>query len=72
MTCPFCDSEMINGKLLGDRIKLRWIPDGERVPLTILGKSSNTIIPTHSNPFGGRPYVVAPLCEKCKKLIIDL
>lgn len=71
MVCPFCNNEMIKGKIFGNaRRKLQWVPEDEKL---ILGVWSNNAI-TLKNQTGttGNYQVKAFACKKCKKLIADL
>lgn len=71
MLCPFCNDKMIKGKILGDRYKLKWMPDDEKLILGIWANNSITL----GNQTGGllgRPRVEAFVCRNCRKLIADL
>ena len=70
MLCPFCNSEMIKGKLLGDRYQLKWMPDNEDLVLGIWAKKA-IVLPNQTSGFG-RPYVKAYICKNCRKLITDI
>ena len=71
MVCPFCNNEMIKGKLLGDRSKLKWVPDDDNQTFGVWVKNAKVL----ANRTGGifdRHRVDAYVCENCKKLIADL
>ena len=77
MTCPFCNSEMMKGKLLGNQlalsyIEMKWTPDGAGVPITGLTNFDNEIILKDSSGFFGRSYTKSFVCAECRKLIVDL
>ena len=70
MRCPFCDEEMVKGKILGDRYALEWMPEDQKLFLGIWARNSITL-GSHRTAFG-RPYTEAFVCNKCGKLIADL
>jgi hypothetical protein len=63
---------MTKGKLLGDRYKVKWIPDGYRVPQTIFGRVNGQVVLRKDGGWLGRPYTESYICSKCRKLIISL
>ena len=71
MICPNCNNEMIKGKLLGSQIKLKWIPDGQKVTHFGFTQYENEIILKNSGG-GGRPQTESFVCKECNKLIVDL
>jgi hypothetical protein len=71
MICPFCNNEMTKGKLLGNVIKIKWIPDGPDVPQTGLSHVNGEVELKNESRFG-RPYTEAYICRECNKLITCL
>jgi len=71
MICPYCDNEMTKGKLLGNQIKLKWIPDGQRVTFSGYTKYYDEIILKNLGGMG-RPYSESFFCKKCNKIIMDI
>jgi len=71
MVCPFCNLNMKKGKLLGNQVKLKWIPDGQKVSSFGFIIYNNEIILKNSGGWG-RPYTVAYVCRKCNKLITNI
>ena len=68
----YSNNEMTKGKLLGDRYKTQWIPDGYRVPQTIFGKANGQITLRNDGGWLRRPYTESCMCLKCRKLINQL
>jgi len=71
MVCPYCNNDMIKGKILGNQIKLKWIPDGQKVSFTGLTKYDDEIVLKNSGGMG-RPQTESFMCKQCNKLIVDL
>ena len=73
MNCPYCESEMIKGALIGDRrMKVRWQNDGEKINL--LDKLDKALtekgcIDAHYSLT--KFQINAYLCDKCEKIIIN-
>lgn len=72
MVCPFCNNEMIKGKILGDRQILKWMPDNEKLILGIWANNAITLKNQTGGGMSGRYQVGAFACKNCKKLIADL
>lgn len=69
--CPYCEQEMISGKIYGDRYQLKWMPNTNHLILGTWVKSD--YIPVgESGYLVSRPRVEADYCKKCHKMIIDL
>lgn len=67
--CPYCGKELLDGKLLGDRKALKWLPKDKELLFGLWaagGLSVGTHVPTQ------RSEARAHYCSYCKKLIIDL
>ena len=71
MVCPYCNEEMIKGKILGNQINLKWIPDGQKVTFFGYKRYDNEITLKNSGG-GGRPQTECFMCKQCNKLILDL
>ncbi len=69
MKCPFCNGEMTEGYIYGDRYKLKWLPQDK--PLR-LGMWATDAIPLGEGGGFGRPRVEAAMCQQCNKIIIDV
>ena len=69
MQCPYCGKEMLDGKLLGDRKALKWLPKDKQMLFGLWvcgGLSVGSHTPTQ------RAEARAWHCSYCKKLVIDL
>ncbi len=74
MNCPYCDSEMQNGIILGPAARLCWTPEEEIEDRGIsrFYKTPNSIILAQTNiPFNDS-RVQAHYCKTCNIIIIDL
>ncbi len=70
MKCPYCQEEMVYGRVLGDRYRLKWMPDDKKLLLGIWAQDS---IPIGEDSGGfGRPVLKSYICKKCNKLIADI
>ena len=61
---------MLQGKLLGDRYKLKWMPGDESLTLGIWAK--NPVVPKNQTGGFGRYRAEAFVCKGCKKLVMNL
>lgn len=68
MKCPYCNEEMIKGAILGDRYKLKWMPEDKKLLLGIFATGG---IELGTSSLIGRPRVETHMCSKCNKFIID-
>ena len=69
MKCPYCNKEMINGYIYGDRYKLKWLPKEKKLFLGIWAVGS---IELGEGGGLGRPKVKTSMCHGCGKFIIDI
>ena len=69
MNCPFCNEEMRNGYIYGDRYPLKWLPEKKNLVLGLWAMGGDTL---GEGGFVDRPRVKANKCNACNKLIIDL
>lgn len=68
-TCPYCDKELLDGKLVGDRKALKWLPCDKEMLFGLWacgGLTVGTRTPTQ------RAEARAGYCSYCKRIIIDL
>ncbi len=68
MECPYCQRELVEGYIYGDRYLLKWLPANKKLFLGLACGSEK--LPNVENSF--RPKVRAYRCYECKKMIIDL
>lgn len=68
MKCPYCNEDMKLGVIHGDRYTLKWIPN-EKDKGVFLQTFVKGIKLTDSSDFNS---IESYLCDKCKKVIIDL
>lgn len=68
MKCPYCDGEMKLGAIHGDRYTLKWIPE-EKDKGVFLQTFVKGIKLTDNSGFN---IIESYLCDKCKKVIINL
>lgn len=71
MKCPYCENEMTNGKIYGDRYLMKWVPDTERLVAGVFVPLEHIKIGRYNGLFK-RISVDAAYCSKCNKMIIDL
>lgn len=70
MKCPYCNKEMISGKIYGERYQIKWMPDDKKL---FLGIWANNYIPVGKGfNLLHRTRAEAYVCIDCKKLIHDL
>lgn len=73
MKCPFCNNEMENGNLFGDKYKLKWVSATKKLFMGIWAKDSISIDSrTSSQRFYKRTFVVGNICKNCNKIILDI
>lgn len=70
MNCPYCENEMVEGKILGDRYMLKWMPADKKKTLGIF--ANNSINVGSKGGLVGRPYAVASYCKECNKMVVDV
>lgn len=68
MNCPKCNKEMVRGRLLGDRYKIKWMNDTDRL---FLGIWALKAIALGSGVLSGRPKVHGFRCAGCQIIVID-
>lgn len=68
--CPYCNSELTEGKLYGDRYKMKWMPLKDKLVMGIWAKKD--YISVGVSYFIGRPQAPADYCKHCHKIFIDL
>lgn len=68
MKCPYCQEEMIQGYIYGDRYPLKWLPTTQKLILGIWAKGGVKL--GHDGSWS-RFRVNASSCSKCQKMIID-
>ena len=71
MKCPWCNNDMISGKLYGDKFPLKWLNEDRRLTLGFLAIGGVTV--GGYGRLGGfsRPRAVGHRCLACKKIVID-
>ena len=69
MLCPYCSQQMHEGKILGDRYQLKWMPNDKKMFMGIWATSS---IKLGKTGLLSRPSVDASFCGNCKKMVIDV
>ncbi|WP_025725222.1 PF20097 family protein [Acholeplasma granularum] len=69
--CPYCGNNLIEGKIYGERYRLKWMPKEDKLALGIWVKPDH--IPLgYGGFYGVRPRVNSSYCQNCQKMIIDL
>ena len=63
--CPYCQTPMELGSILGDRYKLKWLPKGKKLFLGIWAKGALILGKRGFN----RPKLEGWHCSKCKLII---
>lgn len=67
MICPFCDSEMQRGSILGDRYALKWQP-ADKAKVLGIWSTGHTI---GSKGLLSRPNIDGYRCADCRKIIVN-
>lgn len=67
--CPYCNKELLDGKLLGDRKTLKWLPKDKKL---LFGLWAAGGLSVGSRDLSGHAEARCHYCSYCKKLIIDL
>lgn len=67
--CPYCDKEMLDGKLLGDHKALKWLPKDKEM---LFGLWACGGLKIGDCGIGQRAEARAWYCSYCKKIIIDV
>jgi len=68
MNCPKCNKIMTQGRLLGDRYKIKWMNDSDKL---FLGLWAFNSIGLGTGLLSGRPKVKGFRCESCQMILID-
>lgn len=68
MECPYCKKEMSAGYIPASKMALMWIPDNEKVPLTIYNKT-NVGVNLTKVPFWKMQKAKSYYCSNCKIVI---
>lgn len=66
MHCPYCNDQMYNGVIHGDRYPVKWIPEEKNMGPIFQWFSKGIILAGHLQNVEDVFY-----CEKCEKIIID-
>lgn len=66
MLCPYCNEEMINGVINGDRYSIKWVPKDKNLGALLQWFSKGIIL---AGMFENVEDVF--YCEKCEKILID-
>ena len=66
MICPYCNKEMMLGRIPQDRFTIKWIPEEKCEGIKMIKPFKKGL---RLNP--KLHYIKAYRCENCKKLIID-
>lgn len=66
MLCPYCNDEMHNGVIHGDRYATKWVPKDKDKGALQQWFSKGIILAEFSETVEDVFY-----CEKCEKIIID-
>jgi hypothetical protein len=69
MICPYCQTEMEKGDIVGGHWYLHYVPDGESLPSSIFAKNPKGVKFKTSKL--GLSYTTAFRCVTCQKIIID-
>lgn len=67
--CPYCTKELLDGKLLGDRKALKWLPKDKELLFGLWAAGGLTV---GERGLTQRAEVRAWYCSYCKRIIIDL
>jgi len=68
MRCPWCESEMVSGYLMGDRYRAKWLPDSSHLLLGIWAVGGQPIGKMRFS----RQRIKAHKCGACARIVIDL
>jgi hypothetical protein len=68
MNCPKCNKMMTHGRLLGDRYKIKWMNDSDKLFFGIIAINS---IKLGTGMLSGRPKVEGFRCDRCQIIVID-
>ncbi|HPX60737.1 MAG TPA: PF20097 family protein [Deltaproteobacteria bacterium] len=68
MKCPKCNSNMLRGKLLGDRYAIKWMNEEDKL---FLGLWATRSVKVGSGMGFGRPRANGYRCERCGIIVID-
>ena len=66
MLCPYCNDEMYNGVIHGDRYPIKWVPKEKDMGPILQWFSKGIILAGFSESVDDVFY-----CEKCEKIIIE-
>jgi hypothetical protein len=66
--CPYCQKELVEGYIYGDRYSLKWLPADKKLFLGFARGAE--VLPHVENSF--RLKVRAYKCYECRKMIINL
>lgn len=69
MNCPYCQKELLKGRLIGDHHTLRWMPQDKQLLLG-LWAAGGLRVGTHMP--GCKAEAITYYCSYCKKMIIDV
>lgn len=68
MKCPYCDKEMEEGIIYGDRFSLKWIKESEDKGPLLRGFQKKIKL----SDFYGTNGIETFYCIDCEKMIIDV
>lgn len=68
MECPYCKKEMLDGYIPASHMALMWIPENEKVPLTVFNKTRVGVNLTKL-PISKMQKAKSYYCSDCKIVI---
>ena len=68
--CPYCNKEMVEGNIYGDRYDLKWLPITKKLLLGIFARGGISLV-TEVSKYGLKPMIRTYMCEDCGKFIIN-
>lgn len=66
--CPYCGKRMRPGAILGDRYRLKWLPDSASLTLGIWAIDADPI--GEKSPLS-RPRIHGMQCSSCRRIVVD-
>ena len=66
--CPYCGATMQPGAILGDRYRLKWLPDSASLTLGIWAIDAE---PIGQKSLLSRAQVDGMKCDSCRRIVVD-